>query len=38
VSDLTASDHAHLTEKGSIVLIQALIDRVLGEPAAAVTR
>jgi hypothetical protein len=37
-SDLTASDHAHLTEKGSIFLIQALIDRVLGEPAAAVTR
>jgi hypothetical protein len=37
-SDLTASDHAHLTEKGSIFLIQSLIDRVLGEPAAVVAR
>jgi hypothetical protein len=34
-SDLTASDHAHLTEKGSIFLVQSLIDRVLGEPVAA---
>jgi len=29
-SDLTASDQAHLTEKGSIFLVEAIIDRVLG--------
>jgi len=35
-SDITASDIIHLTEKGSIFLIQAIIDRVLkGEAAPA---
>ena len=33
-ADLTASDQVHLTEKGSIYLIDAIIDRVLGEKAA----
>jgi hypothetical protein len=37
-SDLTASDQAHLTEKGSIFLIESLIDRVLGEPVADAMR
>jgi peptidoglycan/LPS O-acetylase OafA/YrhL len=36
-SDLTASDRAHLTEKGSIFLVQSIIDRVLGERTADVT-
>ena len=35
-ADLTASDHAHLTEKGSIFLVGTIIDRVLGQPAAEV--
>jgi peptidoglycan/LPS O-acetylase OafA/YrhL len=30
-SDITASDQAHLTEKGSIFLVQSIIDQVLGE-------
>jgi peptidoglycan/LPS O-acetylase OafA/YrhL len=30
-ADLTASDQVHLTEKGSVYLIEAIIDRVLGE-------
>jgi hypothetical protein len=34
VADLTASDHAHLTEEGAIFLVEAVIDRVLGEPVA----
>lgn len=29
-ADLTASDKVHLTEKGSIYLVQSIIDRVLG--------
>ena len=29
-ADLTASDQVHLTEKGSVYLIEAIIDRVLG--------
>jgi len=37
-ADLTASDHAHLTEKGAIFLVDAIIDRVLGERTANVTR
>ena len=37
-SDLTTSDRAHLTEKGSIFLVQSIIDRVLGERTADVTR
>jgi peptidoglycan/LPS O-acetylase OafA/YrhL len=37
-SDLTASDHAHLTEKGSIFLVESIIDRVLGERAADAAR
>ncbi len=36
VADLTASDHAHLTEKGSIFLVETIIDRVLGERTAEV--
>src|ERR1700730_15532498 len=36
-SDLTTSDRAHLTEKGSISLVQSIIDRVLGERTADVT-
>ena len=30
-ADLTASDQVHLTEKGSVYLIESIIDRVLGE-------
>jgi hypothetical protein len=30
-ADLTASDQVHLTEKGSVYLIEAIIDRVLGK-------
>jgi hypothetical protein len=30
-SDLTASDQVHLTDKGSVYLVQSIIDRVLGE-------
>jgi hypothetical protein len=33
--DISASDQLHLTEKGSEFLIHAVIDRLLGEPAAA---
>jgi hypothetical protein len=33
-SDISASDVAHLTEKGSIFLIQAIIDRILNGEAA----
>lgn len=29
-ADLTASDQVHLTEKGSVYLVEAIIDRVLG--------
>ena len=32
--DITASDQVHLTEKGSVFLIQSIIDRLLGEQAA----
>jgi len=28
--DITASDQVHLTEKGSALLIQSIIDQVLG--------
>lgn len=31
--NLTASDQVHLTEKGSVFLIQSIIDRLLGAPA-----
>ena len=34
-ADLTASDQVHLTEKGSVYLIEAIIDRVLGGEASA---
>ena len=37
-ADLTASDQVHLTEKGSIYLIGAIIDRVLGEKAVETPR
>jgi peptidoglycan/LPS O-acetylase OafA/YrhL len=37
-SDLTASDHAHLTEKGSIFLVQSIIERVLDDHTADLTR
>ncbi|MET0676037.1 MAG: acyltransferase family protein [Bradyrhizobium sp.] len=30
-ADLTASDQIHLTDKGSVYLVQSIIDRVLGE-------
>jgi hypothetical protein len=33
--DISASDQVHLTEKGSIYLIDQVIDRVLGGPASA---
>ena len=33
-SDITVSDQVHLTEKGSIFLIQSIIDPLLGAPAA----
>ena len=29
-SDIAASDQVHLTEKGSVFLVQGIIDRVLG--------
>jgi hypothetical protein len=29
-SDILASDHVHLTEKGSVFLAQSIIDRLLG--------
>jgi hypothetical protein len=29
-SDISATDQVHLTEKGSVYLIQSIIDRVLG--------
>ena len=32
--DLLVSDQVHLTEKGSILLVQAIIDRLLGPSAA----
>jgi hypothetical protein len=31
-SDISASDAVHLTEKGSVFLIAAIIDRVLASP------
>jgi hypothetical protein len=31
--DISASDQVHLTEKGSVFLIQSVIDQVLGGPA-----
>jgi hypothetical protein len=34
---ISASDQVHLTEKGSEFLIHAIIDRLLGEPAASGT-
>jgi hypothetical protein len=36
-SDITASDQVHLTEKASVFLVQAIIDRILtpGTPRAA---
>ncbi|MBV9456295.1 MAG: acyltransferase [Bradyrhizobium sp.] len=33
-SDLSASDQVHLTEEGSVLLVQSIIDRVLGAPRA----
>jgi len=33
--DISASDQVHLTEKGSEFLVDAIMDRLLGEPAAA---
>jgi peptidoglycan/LPS O-acetylase OafA/YrhL len=36
-SDITASDQVHLTEKGSVFLIQSVIDRLLGEWATPVS-
>jgi hypothetical protein len=33
--DISASDQAHLTEKGSVFLIQSIIDQVLGRATAA---
>lgn len=33
-SDLSASDQAHLTEQGSVFLVQAIIDRILAAPRA----
>jgi hypothetical protein len=35
VSDITASDQVHLTEKASVFLVQGIIDRVLGTRAPA---
>jgi peptidoglycan/LPS O-acetylase OafA/YrhL len=35
--DITASDQVHLTEKGSVFLIQSVIDQVLGERAMPVS-
>ena len=29
-SDISATDQVHLTEKGSVFLIQSIIDRILG--------
>jgi peptidoglycan/LPS O-acetylase OafA/YrhL len=37
-SDITSSDQVHLTEKGSVVLVQSIIGRVLGERAAQAVR
>ena len=37
-SDISASDGVHLTEKGSVFLIAAIIDRVLGSPRAPAMR
>jgi hypothetical protein len=33
--DISASDQVPLTEKGSEFLVHAIVDRLLGEPAAA---
>jgi hypothetical protein len=33
--DISTSDQVHLTEKGSVYLIRAVIDRVIGGPVAA---
>jgi hypothetical protein len=35
--DITASDQVHLTEKGSVFLIQSVIDQVLGGQAMPVS-
>jgi len=32
--DISTSDQVHLTEKGSVYLIHAVIDRILGGPSA----
>lgn len=37
-SDISATDQVHLTEKGSVFLIQSIIDRILGENAGPATR
>jgi peptidoglycan/LPS O-acetylase OafA/YrhL len=37
-SDIIASDQVHLTEKGSVFLVQGIIDRVLGAPAPRAAR
>jgi len=40
-SDISATDQVHLTEKGSVFLIQSIIDRILGEktgPAASASQ
>jgi hypothetical protein len=36
-SDISATDQVHLTEKGSVFLIQSIIDRILGENAGPAT-
>jgi hypothetical protein len=36
--DISATDQVHLTEKGSVFLIQSIIDRILGENAGPATR
>ena len=33
--DISASDQVHLTEKGSVFLVQAIIDKVLGRATSA---
>jgi hypothetical protein len=35
--DITASDQVHLTEKGSVFLIQSVIEQLLGERAMPVS-
>jgi len=37
-SDITSSDQVHLTEKGSVFLVQSIIGKLLSEPAPQVVR